>query len=168
MRGRAGGQLFAELPERLADARGPSALARVDEFELERMPQTGCHELARARHRLAVHGGPHRVLTERRAQSPRIHGVQSPGAERLDRLIGGPLVARGEVDEGQQVAHRPRLAERAPLTARRGHVARGELGLEGGDLPAVVGDDGARAPGHLVVDVALAQQPRDRVVLLAG
>ena len=167
VRGRAPAELVAEYRQRPGEHGRAPRLTRVDEVELER-PAHGRHE------QLATGALPARGeldVAQRRAQPPQLDRVEAPAGsdERLGHVVEGPVVAGGQVDDAQQVAHRRQGAERAARAARpRRHLAGGQLRLEGRDLTRVVRDHGALRPRDAVVHMALAEQARDRVVLLGG
>ena len=177
-------QLRAQLGERAGDARRASPLARVEQLEVDRVPQSRGEQLARARYDVGDRGHaragirslglrrpvrtrrPQRVMPQRRAQAAHLDGIQSPAAQRVEGVVGGPLVLPGEVDQAQQIAHGAGLAERARVAARGRDFARREFALERTHLATVVRDHGARPPRDAVVQVPLAQEPGDEVILL--
>ena len=169
-------QLVAQHAERAGERGGAPRLARVDQVELERLLHRR-HAAARARSARRVRASAPEPARSARGAAPSAAAAARSGrggrtvpSSASGDVLERPLVARRQLDEPQQIAHRRERAERPPRAARaRRHLARGELRLERRDLTGVVGDHGARrAHGDAVVHVALAQQPRDRVELLGG
>ena len=144
MRSNSSGRRIAETSSSRPDARGSAPRPRAAELD----------------------------VAQRRAQPPQLDRVEAPARfrraprprrRRSTRRGAARSMRRSRSRTGASVpSGRP-----GPARARR-HLAGGELGLEGRDLTRVVRDHGALRPRDAVVHVALAQQARDRVVLLGG
>lgn len=158
-----------DLRQRHGEPLGGSPLARVEGGEQHRVREPLPQQLSRRPRAADLELG----VPQRAAQAPEPHAVETAErrAEGLDQLID-LAVGHGrqaEAHDLHDLAHGALAAERTGHARRpRGHVARGELGVERDQLSRVVGDHRHAAPRRGAAEVELAQPPGNEIGLLAG